>query len=80
MCLGRGGDQAAVKTENGFRFFGGVAKGVEKKSRAKSRIISNAIQEVINSSDDVYIMGHRFADMTLSAREQVLPELYGKSV
>lgn len=63
MCLGRGGDQAAVKTENGFRFFGGVAKGVEKKSRAKSRIISNAIQEVINSSDDVYIMGHRFADM-----------------
>lgn len=63
MCLGRGGDQAAVKTENGFRFFGGVAKGVEKKSRAKSRIISNAMQEVINNSDDVYIMGHRFADM-----------------
>lgn len=30
MCLGRGGDQAAVKTENGFRFFGGVANGVEK--------------------------------------------------
>ena len=43
-------DQAPVKTENGFRFFGGVAKGVEKKSRAKSRIISNAIQEVINSA------------------------------
>lgn len=63
MCLGRGGDQAAVKTENGFRFFGGVAKGVEKKSRAKSRIISNAMQEVINNSDDVYIMGHKFADM-----------------
>lgn len=63
MCLGRGGDQAAVKTENGFRFFGGVAKGVEKKSKAKSRIISNAIQEVINNSGDVYIMGHRFADM-----------------
>lgn len=63
MCLGRGGDQAAVKTENGFRFFGGVAKGVEKKSKAKSRIISNAIQEVINTSSDVYIMGHRFADM-----------------
>lgn len=63
MCLGRGGDQAAVKTENGFRFFGGVAKGVEKKSRAKSRIISNAIQELVHNSDYVYIMGHRFADL-----------------
>ena len=63
MCLGRGGDQAAVKTENGFRFFGGVAKGVEKKSKAKSRIISNALQEIIASSTDVYIMGHRFADL-----------------
>ncbi len=63
MCLGRGGDQAAVKTENGFRFFGGVAKGVEKKSKAKSRIISNALQEIISSSGDVYIMGHRFADL-----------------
>lgn len=63
MCLGRGGDQAAVKTENGFRFFGGVANGVEKKSRAKSRIISNAIQELVHNSDNVYIMGHRFADL-----------------
>lgn len=63
MCLGRGGDQAAVKTENGFRFFGGVAKGVEKKSKAKSRIISNALQEIISASSDVYIMGHRFADL-----------------
>ncbi len=63
MCLGRGGDQAAVKTENGFKFFGGVAKGVEKKSRAKSRIISNAIQELVHNCDSVYIMGHRFADL-----------------
>lgn len=63
MCLGRGGDQAAVKTENGFRFFGGVAKGVEKKSKAKSRIISNAMQEVISTCESIYVMGHRFADL-----------------
>lgn len=63
MCLGRGGDQAAVKTENGFKFFGGVAKGVEKKSRTRSRNISNAVQELINNSDKVYIMGHKFADL-----------------
>ena len=58
MCLGRGGDQAAVKTENGFKFYGGVAKGVEKKSKAKSRIISNAVQEVIHNSDEVFIMAN----------------------
>ncbi len=63
MALGRGGDQAAVKTENGYRFFGGVSKGVEKKSRAKTRIIAGAIQELILSSENVFIMGHRFGDL-----------------
>ena len=63
MALGRGGDQAAVKTDSGFKFYGGVAKGVEKKSKAKSRIISNALQELIHNTDNVLIMGHRFADL-----------------
>jgi len=63
MALGRGGDQAAVKTESGFRFFGGVSKGVEKKSRAKTRIIAGAIQDLILNSANVYIMGHRFGDL-----------------
>ena len=63
MALGRGGDQAAVKTESGFRFFGGVSKGVEKKSRAKTRIIAGAIQELIQNSTNVYLMGHRFGDL-----------------
>ena len=63
MALGRGGDQAAVKTENGYRFFGGVSKGVEKKSRAKTRIIAGAIQDLIVDSSQVYLMGHRFGDL-----------------
>lgn len=63
MALGRGGDQAAVKTESGYRFFGGVSKGVEKKSRAKTRIIAGAVQELILSADNVFIMGHRFGDL-----------------
>ncbi len=63
MALGRGGDQAVVKTENGFRFFGGVSKGVEKKSRAKTRIVAGAIQDVILHSSNVYLMGHRFGDL-----------------
>ncbi len=63
MALGRGGDQAVVKTENGYRFFGGVSKGVEKKSRAKIRIIANALQDTVMSCGKVYLMGHRFGDL-----------------
>lgn len=63
MALGRGGDQAAVKTDNGFRFYGGISKGIEKQSRIKTRIIATALQELINSSSDVLIMGHRFGDL-----------------
>lgn len=63
MALGRGGDQAVLKTENGFRFFGGVSKGVEKKSRSKTRIIANTLQDLIKDSERIYIMGHRFGDL-----------------
>ena len=63
MALGRGGDQAVVKTDNGYRFFGGVSQGVEKRSRAKARIIANALQDLISVSDKVFIMGHRFGDL-----------------
>ena len=63
MALGRGGDQAVIKTENGYRFFGGVSKGVEKRSRAKTRIIANALQDLIENSGKVFIMGHRFGDL-----------------
>ena len=62
MCLGRGGDQAAVKTENGFEFFGGISKAVEKSTKVKSRIIARALKELAESSDTVFIMGHRLAD------------------
>lgn len=63
MALGRGGDQAAVKTENGFCFFGGTSKGVEKKSKTKIRSIALAMQELIENADQVFLMGHRFGDL-----------------
>ena len=63
MALGRGGDQAVVKTDNGYRFFGGVSNGVEKRSRSKTRIIANALQDLIINSDRIFIMGHRFGDL-----------------
>ncbi len=63
MALGRGGDQAAVKTETGFQFYGGVSRAVEKKSRAKARIIANALTELLGDADRVFLMGHRLSDL-----------------
>ncbi|MCM1315341.1 MAG: DHH family phosphoesterase [Muribaculaceae bacterium] len=63
MALGRGGDQAVLKTDGGYQFFGGVSQGMEKKSRAKTRILANALQDIIISSDKIFMMGHRFGDL-----------------
>lgn len=63
MCLGRGGDQVAVKTENGFEFFGGVSTGIEKQTKVKTRIIANAVADLISSGGTVFVMGHKNSDM-----------------
>lgn len=63
MALGRGGDQAAVHGAGGYEFFGGVSSGVEKQTKVKTRIVATALLELINSSDDVLLMGHRNADL-----------------
>ncbi len=63
MAVGRGGDQAAVLRADGYEFFGGVSKGVEKRSKARTRIVASAIQKLIENSSDVLVMGHRFSDL-----------------
>lgn len=63
MCLGRGGDQVAIKTQNGYDFYGGVSKGVEKRTKVKTRIIATALAELIETAQNVILMGHRFADL-----------------
>lgn len=63
MAQGRGGDQAAVKTEDGFEFFGGVSKGIEKNTKVKTRFVATALMELIGSCGRVIIMGHRFGDL-----------------
>ena len=63
MALSRGGDQVAVKTKNSYEFFGGVSKGVEKRTKVRTRIIASAIAELVEGCDNVLIMGHRFADL-----------------
>lgn len=63
MALGRGGDQAAVKTKNGFDFYGGVSKGVERRTKVRTRMIASALSELMQNSTKVLIMGHAFSDM-----------------
>ena len=63
IALGRGGDQAAIKTVDGFEFYGGVSHGVEKRSHVRSRIIANALADQIRQSDSVIVMGHRMSDL-----------------
>jgi c-di-AMP phosphodiesterase-like protein len=63
MALGRGGDQAAVKSQGGYEFYGGLSKMVEKRTKVKTRIIAAALSELIDNSDNVLIMGHRATDL-----------------
>lgn len=63
MALGRGGDQAAVKTDNGFDFYGGVSKGVERHTKVKTRIIANSLLELVDNADKIFIMGHKYSDL-----------------
>ncbi|MBE6757809.1 MAG: hypothetical protein E7552_04590 [Ruminococcaceae bacterium] len=63
MALGRGGDQAAVKTKNGYDFYGGVSRGVEKRTKVRTRVVATALRELLDGCSDVLIMGHRFSDL-----------------
>ncbi|WP_373600146.1 DHH family phosphoesterase [Paraclostridium bifermentans] len=63
LALGRGGDQAVIKTKDKSIFYGGKSKAVEKKTKVKSRLIGHALREIILESKDIYIMGHKYPDM-----------------
>ena len=63
MALGRGGDQVAILSDGEYTFFGGVAKGVERTSKVKVRVMSEEIAKAITSADNVLVMGHKFSDL-----------------
>ncbi len=63
MALGRGGDQAAERTKNGYDFYGGLSKGVEKRNKVRTRIVASAMEKLIAETDNVLVMGHRFSDL-----------------
>ena len=63
MALSRGGDQAVVKDSVNFEFYGGRSKAMEKRTKVKARVMANALGELIDDAKQVYVMGHKYADM-----------------
>ncbi len=63
LALGRGGDQAVVKTPEQIIYYGGKSQQIEKNTRVKARVKAHALREIITSKDRVLIMGHRLADV-----------------
>ena len=63
MALSRGGDQAVVKDRLNFHFYGGRTKETEHRSKVRSRVTANSMMELIGQSSEVFVMGHKNADL-----------------
>ncbi len=63
LALGRGGDQAVLKTPESITYYGGKSQQVEKNTRVKARVKAHALREIITSKDRVIVMGHRMPDV-----------------
>ena len=63
LALGRGGDQAVIKTPEKVTYFGGKSQQVEKNTRVKARVKAHALREIITNKDTVLVMGHRMPDV-----------------
>ena len=63
MALSRGGDQAVIRNRFNFEFYGGRSTEAEKRTKVKSRVMSNAISSLISDSSRVLVMGHKSPDL-----------------
>lgn len=63
MALSRGGDQAVIKNRQNFEFYGGHSLAVEKRTKVKSRVMANALGELISDASNIIITGHKRADL-----------------
>ena len=62
LALGRGGDQVALDISGKTQFFGGKSKAIEKHTRVKARVVAHALRDIMENSDEVYVMGHHNED------------------
>ena len=63
MALSRGGDQAVIKDRYNFEFFGGSNKETEQRSRVNARVTADSLRNLVSQSSQVFIMGHKNADL-----------------
>ena len=63
IALGRGGDQAVVKINEKYNFFGGRTQEIEKRTKVKARVVAHALEELVEKADNVIIMGHLNGDI-----------------
>ena len=63
VILGRGGDQAVIRQNGKYLFFGGKVEEVEKRTKVKARIVAHALEELIKENDKIMIMGHTNPDI-----------------
>ncbi|MBQ6408247.1 MAG: DHH family phosphoesterase [Butyrivibrio sp.] len=63
LALGRGGDQAVIKSAENISYYGGKSQQMEKNTRVKARVKAHALKEIISGKDTVIVMGHRIGDV-----------------
>lgn len=63
MALSRGGNQAVIKNRYNFEFFGGRGMEIEKRTKVKSRVMANALSELMKDSGQIFVMGHKLSDL-----------------
>lgn len=63
LALGRGGDQAVVKSEDDIIYYGGKSQKMEKNTRVKARVKAHALKEIIETHDRMIVMGHKISDV-----------------
>lgn len=63
LALGRGGDQAIIKSPDEISYFGGKSQKNEKNTRVKARVKAHALKEIVENTDQLIIMGHKILDV-----------------
>ena len=63
IALGRGGDQAVLRKDGKYTFFGGRTQELEKRTKVKARIVAHALEELMQEADQVIVMGHTNSDI-----------------
>ncbi len=63
LALGRGGDQAVIKDESGYKFYGGGQQAIEKRTRIKARMFAQALKNLMEQCEEVILMGHTVPDL-----------------